>query len=194
MSLKTASPALRHWPIWPPRRTSRQANDQNPTEGRPTDENPDARCQPKPTGRSPTELVGEALAPVRDQVAIATKFGFTIDPAPGSAADSTAGRNMAIWTGMSLAYMWRRRNSSPGGNRRAGTDGHRRDARPPQRHTLSRDRPPARPVRGRPWKTDGVADRSHHPDAVRCMSVDAATRRPTATQGDTRRDKAKRPA
>src|SRR5579862_5121827 len=27
------------------------------------------------------ELVGEALAPVRDQVVIATKFGFDIDPA-----------------------------------------------------------------------------------------------------------------
>ena len=26
------------------------------------------------------ELVGEALAPVRDQVVIATKFGFAIDP------------------------------------------------------------------------------------------------------------------
>src|SRR5678809_642359 len=26
------------------------------------------------------ELVGEALAPVRDQVVIATKFGFKIDP------------------------------------------------------------------------------------------------------------------
>src|SRR5438876_6867357 len=29
------------------------------------------------------ELVGEALAPLRDQVAIATKFGFKIDPATG---------------------------------------------------------------------------------------------------------------
>ena len=29
------------------------------------------------------ELVGEALAPVRDQVVIATKFGFDIDPASG---------------------------------------------------------------------------------------------------------------
>jgi aryl-alcohol dehydrogenase-like predicted oxidoreductase len=29
------------------------------------------------------ELVGEALAPVRDQVIIATKFGFRIDPATG---------------------------------------------------------------------------------------------------------------
>ena len=29
------------------------------------------------------ELVGEALAPVRDQVAIATKFGFKIDAATG---------------------------------------------------------------------------------------------------------------
>jgi aryl-alcohol dehydrogenase-like predicted oxidoreductase len=30
------------------------------------------------------ELVGEALAPVRDQVVIATKFGFDIDPAGGA--------------------------------------------------------------------------------------------------------------
>ena len=29
------------------------------------------------------ELVGEALRPVRDQVVIATKFGFEIDPATG---------------------------------------------------------------------------------------------------------------
>jgi aryl-alcohol dehydrogenase-like predicted oxidoreductase len=29
------------------------------------------------------ELVGEALAPLRDQVVIATKFGFRIDPATG---------------------------------------------------------------------------------------------------------------
>src|SRR5688572_18014407 len=29
------------------------------------------------------DLVGEALAPVRDQVVIATKFGFKIDPATG---------------------------------------------------------------------------------------------------------------
>ena len=31
------------------------------------------------------ELVGEALAPFRGQVVIATKFGFDIDPATGSA-------------------------------------------------------------------------------------------------------------
>jgi aryl-alcohol dehydrogenase-like predicted oxidoreductase len=30
------------------------------------------------------ELVGEALAPLRDQVVIATKFGFDIDPNTGS--------------------------------------------------------------------------------------------------------------
>ena len=29
------------------------------------------------------ELVGEALAPLRDQVAIATKFGFDVDPSIG---------------------------------------------------------------------------------------------------------------
>src|SRR6516164_3466340 len=32
------------------------------------------------------ELVGEALAPVRDQVVIATKFGFKIDPSTGKQA------------------------------------------------------------------------------------------------------------
>src|SRR5947209_2994926 len=30
------------------------------------------------------EVVGEALAPFRDRVVIATKFGFDIDPATGS--------------------------------------------------------------------------------------------------------------
>src|SRR5262249_31934878 len=32
------------------------------------------------------ELVGEALAPFRDRVTIATKFGFKIDPATGKQA------------------------------------------------------------------------------------------------------------
>ena len=32
------------------------------------------------------ELVGEALAPLRDRVVIATKFGFDIDPKDGLAA------------------------------------------------------------------------------------------------------------
>jgi aryl-alcohol dehydrogenase-like predicted oxidoreductase len=35
------------------------------------------------------ELVGEALAPVRDQVVIATKFGFDIDPATGARGAGT---------------------------------------------------------------------------------------------------------
>ena len=35
------------------------------------------------------ELVGEALAPVRDQVTIATKFGFDIDPVTGQRTRST---------------------------------------------------------------------------------------------------------
>ena len=37
------------------------------------------------------ELVGEALAPVRDQVVIATKFGFDLETGQAPAA-STAGR------------------------------------------------------------------------------------------------------
>ena len=37
------------------------------------------------------EMVGEALEPVRDQVVIATKFGFNIDPETGKQAAWTAG-------------------------------------------------------------------------------------------------------
>ena len=40
------------------------------------------------------ELVGEALAPFREQVVIATKFGFDLDPADRRAArPRTAGRS-----------------------------------------------------------------------------------------------------
>jgi len=35
-------------------------------------------------------LVGEALAPVRNEIVIATKFGFDIDPTTANAAGSTA--------------------------------------------------------------------------------------------------------
>ena len=44
------------------------------------------------------EMVGEALAPVRDQVVIATKFGFRIDPATGRQAgmDSRPERIRAV--------------------------------------------------------------------------------------------------
>ena len=39
------------------------------------------------------ELVGEALAPVREQVVIATKFGFKLDRERRAGAASTAGRS-----------------------------------------------------------------------------------------------------
>jgi aryl-alcohol dehydrogenase-like predicted oxidoreductase len=39
------------------------------------------------------ELVGEALAPVRDRVVIATKFGFKFDPQGDLRAGSTVGRS-----------------------------------------------------------------------------------------------------
>ena len=48
---------------------------------------------------------------------------------------------------------------------------------------------PGQPVRGRPWKADGAHRPSWRPDAVRYTSVDTATQRSTALQGDTRRDK-----
>jgi aryl-alcohol dehydrogenase-like predicted oxidoreductase len=38
------------------------------------------------------ELVGEALEPVRDQVVIATKFGFDLEGAAGRAASTAARR------------------------------------------------------------------------------------------------------
>ena len=39
------------------------------------------------------ELVGEALAPFREQVVIATKFGIKFDPSTGKQTGWTAGRN-----------------------------------------------------------------------------------------------------
>ena len=41
------------------------------------------------------ELVGEALAPLRDQVVIATKFGFKFDPNERRHAAWTAGRSIS---------------------------------------------------------------------------------------------------
>ena len=38
------------------------------------------------------ELVGEALAPFRDKVAIATKFGFDLEKAGGLTADQSTSR------------------------------------------------------------------------------------------------------
>src|SRR5271155_3652813 len=39
------------------------------------------------------ELVGEALAPLRDQVVIPTKFGFKMDPTPGKRRGWTVGQS-----------------------------------------------------------------------------------------------------
>ena len=48
------------------------------------------------------ELVGEALQPIRDQVIIATKFGFDIDPETGKLAD--AGRRAELGTPMCVKF------------------------------------------------------------------------------------------
>ena len=63
------------------------------------------------------------------------------------------------------------------------------DARLTQRFMSSRNTRPGRPVRGCPWKADGAHRPSWRPDAVRYMSVDTATRRRAALQGDTQRDR-----
>ena len=56
------------------------------------------------------ELVGEALAPFRDQVVIATKFGFDIDPKDGHAAgpEQPAGAHQAGRRGLAQAAQDRR--------------------------------------------------------------------------------------
>ncbi len=77
---------------------------------------------------------------------------------------------------------------SPGENHQGSGPAHG-DARSTRPGTSSQDTPPARPVRGRPWKADGYTDRSGGPDAVRYASVDTATQGSTARQGDTRRDR-----
>jgi hypothetical protein len=59
------------------------------------------------------------------------------------------------------------------------------NARSTQRLTSSRNTRLAWPVRARPWKADGAHRPSWRPDAVRYMSVDTATGRSTAPQGDT---------
>src|SRR5271166_1167945 len=130
-SSRAVSAASRRRPTWPPRQTSRQGNDQDPTEKRPTEIRTlktrtlggglevsalGLGCmglsvnygQPadKQAGIAliraaadqgvtffdtaeaygpftKEELVGEALAPIRGQVVIATKFGFDIDPRTG---------------------------------------------------------------------------------------------------------------
>ncbi len=76
---------------------------------------------------------------------------------------------------------------------RTGTGAHTGNAGSTQRR-MSRRNAPGGPC---PWpsvEADGPPHRSSQPDAVRYMSVDPATRRSTAIQGDTERDKAKRPA
>src|SRR5258708_7164867 len=80
------------------------------------------------------------------------------------------------------------RPTGPRGNPRVTGRTHR-DARSTQRLMSSWNTSLTRPVRGRPWKADGSADRPSGPDAVRYMSVDTAIQGPTVLQGDTWRDK-----
>ena len=64
------------------------------------------------------------------------------------------------------------------------------DARPTRRRTSSRNTTPARPVRGRPWKSRRCTPTvlmARTP--VRYLSVDPATQRPTALRDDTPRDR-----
>ena len=44
------------------------------------------------------DLVGEALEPIRDQVVIATKFGFESPPASPAASTADRTRSAAAWT------------------------------------------------------------------------------------------------
>ena len=98
------------------------------------------------------ELVGEALAPVRDQVVIATKFGFELSTGRAARA-STAGR---------------RRSGERRALARAAPDRHHR---PP----LPAPRRPERPDRGRRRHREG-ADRGGEGQALRPLRGGRARR------------------
>ena len=207
-SSRTASPASRRRPTWPPRQTSRQANDQEPKEeglaemrtmktralggglevsalglgcmglsvnyGQPADKQAGIALIRAAADQGVTffdtaeaygpftneELVGEALAPVRDQVVIATKFGFDIDPGTGqrrraSTADPEHIRQVAD---ASLKRLKHRpdRPALPAPRRPRRPDrGRRRDGGRTDRRGQGRS---LRPVRGR---------RAHHPTRPR---------------------------
>ena len=73
----------------------------------------------------------------------------------------------------------------------AGTPSSRLPRRhdPALRRAYSRNMPPARPVRGCPWKSRRCAPTVMGTNPVRYTSVDTATQRPAALQDDTPRDR-----
>ena len=123
------------------------------------------------------ELVGEALAPVRDQVVIATKFGFAFD-ADGrqtglSSQPDTSG---ARWTVVAAARHRSHRPAVPAPGRPAGAD--RRSRRDGQRTDRGGQGPPLRPVRGRrPHHPPGPRRAPGHRAAERVLAVLARTGR-----------------
>ena len=95
------------------------------------------------------ELVGEALAPVRDQVVIATKFGFAFDDRRPAVRPVQPARAHPAGSGRVAAAARHRphRPAVPAPRRPAGTDrGRGRDGQGPDR---GRQGPPLWPVRGR---------------------------------------------
>ena len=96
------------------------------------------------------ELVGQALAPVRDKVVIATKFGFNIDQASGKQGPaSTAGPSIsARWSKASLQRLGDRddRPALPAPGRPGGAD--RGGGRSCQRADRGGQGAAFRPVRG----------------------------------------------
>jgi len=75
------------------------------------------------------ELVGEALAPVREQVVIATKFGFDIDPSTGQQRGQPAGAHQRGCGGLAQAAQDRRHRSVLSAPRRPGRADRRRRRR-----------------------------------------------------------------
>jgi hypothetical protein len=76
---------------------------------------------------------------------------------------------------------------------RAGRRANTMDARPTRRRASSQHTPPALPVRAVRGKPSGYTNRASGLDPVRYASVDPATHRPVALQGDTHRDREETP-
>ena len=85
------------------------------------------------------ELVGEALAPFRDKVVVATKFGFDLDPNGARSVASIAGRSISSRSPWPRSSGWPAAMPTAGGS---GWSGRRRHER---RLQLEPSRPPPAP-------------------------------------------------
>jgi hypothetical protein len=181
-------------PTVPPGRLPAQAPCHLPHHGRPgAPLTPPPHCDPSPPDKPAKGLHCDRDRPARSTraampQAIAKKLaGRTATSAPGWPASTIPTKTRAVTARSArpaasrspgpLLQSSARPPSRPPSSREVARAGGHRDARPTLQRTSSRNTLQTRPVRGRPWKTDGYTDRPGDPDAVRYTSVDTATSR-----------------